>query len=516
MANFLSSSIHIIEEKSQVRSLAQPATAIPGIVGLTERGPLDTPTTITSWEDYAQTFGGLYSGAEVPMCVRMFFLNGGGSAVIVRVLGDSPVTATVNLEDRDVPADTLQVDASSEGAWGNSLSIEIEAATSGESDEFNLIVLKDSVIVETWANLSMTDADANFVETVINDANTGSLYITVTDLDSAATSPADLPALTAGTPVDLASGSDGSAVDDDTFTGATTSTLGLNTLEESEITLLAIPDRATDAVQEAMITFCETTRERRVFAVMDPAASASASTIITNMAALTASESFALYWPRIKVANPDTAIFGSGTTITIPPSGAVMGMYARTDSNSRKGPFETPAGVERGVLYSVVDVETTTVNRKSTRDLVYPTRINPITSSPSGYGVFVDGSRTGLGTGNFPSVGERRGVSHLENVLYSGLQYARHSNNTPALRSSLEKTVKGELLTWCEAGAFASGDPALAFMVDADIPGTGLNNARIRAQNKVYVRVGVATAKPADYVIILVSQDTRAYTDSLS
>jgi phage tail sheath protein FI len=191
-------------------------------------------------------------------------------------------------------------------------------------------------------------------------------------------------------------------------------------------------------------------------------------------------------------------------------------MYARTDFNSRKGPFETPAGVERGTLFGVIDVESTTVNRKSNRDLLYPARINPITSEPKGYGVYSDGSRTGLGTGNFPSIAERRGVSNLETIFYNGLQYARHSNNTAALRSSLEKTVTGELLSWCENGAFASGVPSLAFMVDADIPGVGLNNARVRAQNKVYVRIGVATAKPADYVIILMSQDTRAFEESLA
>jgi phage tail sheath protein FI len=193
-----------------------------------------------------------------------------------------------------------------------------------------------------------------------------------------------------------------------------------------------------------------------------------------------------------------------------------MGMMARSDSNSLKGPFETPAGTTRGVLYGATDVETSTVNRRSVRDVIYPVRINPITTSPKGNGVYVDGSKTGLGTGNFPSVGERRGASHLASVFYAGLQYARHENNTAALRSSLEKTVKGELLTWCEAGAFASGDPSAAFMVDADIPGTGLNNARIRAQNKVYVRYGIATAKPADYVILLTSQDTRAYEESLA
>jgi len=192
-----------------------------------------------------------------------------------------------------------------------------------------------------------------------------------------------------------------------------------------------------------------------------------------------------------------------------------MGTYARIDSGSRRGPFEQAAGVEDGILFGVVDVETSTVNRKSTRDIVYPERVNPITASPPGYGVFIDGTRTGKGTGNFPSVGERRGVSYIEKILQDGLQYARHKSNDEALRSSLENTVVGELTSWTEDGAFASAEPDQAFTVDADVAGTGLNNARVRAQNKVYVRVGLATARPAEYVIILVSQDTRAIQESL-
>jgi len=416
MANFLASAVHIIEEKPQVRTLAQPPSAIPGVVGLTERGPLDTPTTVSSWDEYVQNFGGLLSGAEVPMNMRMFFQNGGGSAEIVRVLGtlsaavtsgnaetyalsDGEVltlkvdggveqTATFNTADfvaigaataaevfavintditgvtanespstyvtitsdtataasrieitsnTDATAlgftvgatgitaakdlvdgssvDTLKISANSAGAWGNNISYTITDATNGVAENFNLTILKSGEIVEVWPNLSMVDANTNFCETVVNNATTGSLYVTLTDLDSVTATPGDRPA-NVTTATALIGGGNGATPTDASYTGGVTSTLGLNTLEEENITLLAIPDSTAETVQEAMITFCEVTREKQVFAVMDPAASASASTIVTNMQALTASENFALYWPRIKVPNPDTAVFGTGTTIT--------------------------------------------------------------------------------------------------------------------------------------------------------------------------------------------------------
>jgi phage tail sheath protein FI len=72
----------------------------------------------------------------------------------------------------------------------------------------------------------------------------------------------------------------------------------------------------------------------------------------------------------------------------------------------------------------------------------------------------------------------------------------------------------GELLERTKNGCFASKKPAEAFILDADIPGEGLNDARTRAQKKLYARYGVATAKPAEFVILLSSQDTRALQEA--
>ena len=58
-------------------------------------------------------------------------------------------------------------------------------------------------------------------------------------------------------------------------------------------------------------------------------------------------------------------------------------------------------------MFGVLGFETSEVLEETKRDLVYPHRINPLTTGP-GLPRFIDGSRTLKGSGAFPYVGERR------------------------------------------------------------------------------------------------------------
>ncbi len=736
MVEFLASDIQVIEEQPGVRTLPDLPTAVPGFVGIAERGPLDTPTTVASFDDYLRVFGGFLITSEMTLAVRQFFLNGGRQAVIVRVLEGTPVAATLSLltaasgatagsalgtivgpyvfvagdtlvvnvdatgnatatfdaapavvtganaetfalsdgdsmsfvvegvtktvtfntgEFADIanataaevaavinaeatgisvdvdtgavritsdlsgtdsalgtfadvsgtpvavlgftglsdtgtgdvaniasvtvaeiktvveadisggsgvtvndvggavqivsnttgPASSIAVDATSTadgkigidnathsgttgapvatliatatsvGTWGNAVSLRVDPPSSGVvtgvGAQFNLIVVQDGVDEESFSNVSMDPTALDYVETAVNDALLGSNLITIADQLVGITPPDNRP--TTGT-FPMIGGLDGDPVIDSTFTGGGDPLAGMNSLEAANITLLAIPDRATVVVQNAMVTFAEVTRNGLVFLVLDPPAGADVPTIRAHKAALPISEQYALYWPRIKIANPDAEVFGSDAEIVSAPAGSIIGMMARNDAAKLEGAFAQPAGTEEGRLFSVTGVENDAVFRKSNRNLIFPERINPITKLLSGGGIFVDGARTGKQNGNFPSVGERRGVSFVESTLTEGSQFVRHKNNTETLRATLDRTTKGFLRAQTSNGAFASTNPALAFLVDTDIPGTGINNASVRAQGKLFQRIGLATAKPAEHVIFLVSQDTRALQEA--
>lgn len=413
---------------------------------------------------------------------------------------------------------TLRIDAKSDGVYSGDLTTAIAAATSGEAARFNMKVMKGTVTLETWPNLSMDDSDARYVETIINDASNGSWYITATDLDAAVAAPGDRPVN--GTFGPLAGGNDGlAALADADFVGASsangkTGLRGFDTVHE--LSLLAVPGRATSAVQNAMLAYCEVTRGGSVFAVLDPPQSSSAEAIITYVvttaALLNLSEFGAMYWPWIEVVNPNKTVYGDSATIMRPPSGHIAGAMVRNDNASDGGIYQAAAGTENGVLFGCLGFESKDCLDEEKRDLVYPKRINPITTMP-GQPRFIDGCRTLKEGGNFPSVPERRGVIFIEQSVKDGLQWARHKNNDSVLRGRVDRTVRVFLEGQMNAGAFRSRDPATAFFIDF---GDGLNPPAVAFAGKLIGRVGLATQKPAEFIILRFSQDTRAFTESTS
>ena len=69
------------------------------------------------------------------------------------------------------------------------------------------------------------------------------------------------------------------------------------------------------------------------------------------------------------------------------------------------------------------------------------------------------------------------------------------------------------LLIQLKNDAFASTDPKKAFFVDF---GDALNPPSVVFSRQVVGRIGLATAKPAEFIVLRFSQDTRALDESLS
>ena len=59
--------------------------AVTAFVGRALKGPVNTPTAISSFAEFQQQFGGLWQPAPLGYAVEQFFENGGWQAVIVRV-----------------------------------------------------------------------------------------------------------------------------------------------------------------------------------------------------------------------------------------------------------------------------------------------------------------------------------------------------------------------------------------------------------------------------------------------
>ena len=416
--------------------------------------------------------------------------------------------------DAGTPGNTLKVDGKTDGTYANNISPVVEDATSGEATEFNLLVEDDGLIVETFPNVTMDDAADNFVETIVNDADNGSILIAVTDLDSTASNPRPVN----GTFGPLSGGDDGlSGLDDNDFIGSDAGDTGLRAFDQTQgLTLLIVPGRATSAVHNAMITYCDTTRAKEIFPILDPPASTTAAGMVayveTTAAILNLSEFGAIYWPQIKILNPNKTVFGDVSDITVPPSGHIAGVYSKLDASRPGGIYVAPANIENGVIRGMIGFETEEVLDERKRDLIYPKRINPITVFP-GSPRHIDGSRTLKGNGNWPSIPERRGVVFIETSLKNGLLFLKHLPNTEETRNVANRTVTAFLLAQMRNGAFASADPSKAFFVDTS---EALNKPSVIAAGLMFIRIGLAMAKPAEFIILKVTQDTRAIEEELA
>jgi len=451
-----------------------------------------------------------------------------GIAATIQVLGTSTVDFGL---DNDVhtgsdatPEDTLYVEGKTPGAYANLITILIENASNGEAASFNLKVLSDGAVKETFPNLTMDDTSTQYVETIVNNENYGSNLVVVTDQGLVLSALLKRPVN--GTSANMTGGDDGlTGLADADYLGNEAGPTGLYCFDVVATgSLLIVPGVYTPAVHKGMMDYAEVHRNGSIFCVLDCPPGYTAQEVIeyveTTAAILEYSEYGAIYWPWIKITNPQTSVFGTSETLTVPPSGWITGKYASNDQRIG-GVYESPAGIGGGygILRGISGVEDDPsgskvhqVEDERKRDLVYPKRINPITRLP-GTPWHIDGGRTLKTTGNFPNIGERRGVIFIEQTIGRSLIQFKHRFNNKTTRQQVSRVVTVFLTQEMNKGAFRSTDSETAFFVDVS---DQLNPVANEFAGILTLRIGLATNKPAEYIVVLVTQDTRALEESLA
>lgn len=417
---------------------------------------------------------------------------------------------------------TLLCEGKYAGAYSDDISIVIAAATDGQVEHFNLQVVDSGVVKETWPNLSMDQTSTSWVETVINDVNLGSRLIAVVDQLLA---PLGIKRPANGTSANMVGGDDGLVgLSDADFVGNVAGPTGLYTFDRVQTgRILIVPGLYTEVVHKGMLDYAEVDRNGSMFCFLDcPPANTKLQvvTYLTGAGLLEYSEFGAIHWPWIKVGNPQPSVYGTDSNITVPPSGWIAGKCAANDQRLG-GVYEAPAGFGDGwgVIRGMTGVEDDPQGLSEhqcldvkARDYVYPYRINPFNRTTGGLW-YMDGSRTLKSTGNFPSIGERRGVIFIGESLKEGLQIFRHRFNNRTNRQRAGRSITQFLITEMNKGAFRSNDPARAFFVDAS---DALNPVANEFAGIMTIRIGLATNKPTDWIILLITQDTRALEESLA
>ncbi len=134
--------VYIEELPSGVRTITGVATSITAFIGRALWGPVNEPVRIQSFADFERQFGGLWEPSTMSYAVQQFFLNGGGDALIVRLVNRES-SASVDLA---AGTETLSLEAIEAGDSGTALRATVDySGVSGEGvtdDHFNLTLFR--------------------------------------------------------------------------------------------------------------------------------------------------------------------------------------------------------------------------------------------------------------------------------------------------------------------------------------------------------------------------------------
>lgn len=264
----------------------------------------------------------------------------------------------------------------------------------------------------------------------------------------------------------------------------------------TDFSLLAVPGEGTTTMMNLGMGYCANRPLRDVFYIGemndhdDTPAEAE-----DFRRRLTAPNSYgALYFPWVKAPDPTGR---SREPVLLPPAGYIAGVYARIDAT--RGVWKAPAGTEAsingvvGLATDLTDVQHGTLN---------PLGVNVIRRFPAS-GVVSFGARTISSDAEWKYVPVRRTAIMLRVSIYYGIQWAIFEPNDEPLWSALRLNIGSFMTTLFRQGAFQGSTPSQAFFVKCDAETTTQADIDLGVVN---VLVGFAPLKPAEFVVVRISQ----------
>lgn len=484
------------------QALSESGDAYAAFVGPHPKGPT-LPTLVTSWTQFSALYGGFSPDPAQYLghAVYQFFNNGGRNAYIVRSVNANAVAGSVILNDiAGTPAPLLTVTAKDVGVAGNSFYVTTEKTDpdqAGATDtRFNLYIhdggSATSFIVERFLDLSMDPGDSRYAIPIVNSPEVGSKRVRLTHTGvTTYTLLRAHPGYQAGTP--LAGGTDGTG----TPPNDTAAKL-LETLDNSPNIVLNIPGETSTVILNSVITWAAALGT--VFVVVDgPAYATSTAATVTAYGAIPAALSnvsyAAVYGPWLLVDDPQTNVRGS--VRALPPGGAVVGQYQKTDAS--RGVQKPPAGVDNA-LTGVLGLDTKFL--AADLDTLNQKGVNAIKPRP-GIGFCIFGARTLSKASADKYISVRRVLMLIEKDLRDGTQWALFEPNNEVLWDRLENVISDYLTTVQQSGLIRGNSPAEGYYVKVDSEN---NTEASVSAGEVNIEVGLALLQPAEFIVIKIGQ----------
>lgn len=537
MPEYLAPGVYIEEVNAGPRPIEGVSTSTAGFVGETERGPT-RPRLVTSWTDYQRWYGGYIdrkpfeaANCFLPYAARGFFENGGQRLFVARVAAKAAGLAVAGLPG--APGVTT-IQAIGPGSWGNNVLLSVSPATAAENELkkppadqtevakwFRIRVLyyregvpapfidptsKDPAVLanpkrklpdadEEFDNLSADPTKSNFAKSIINDS---SHLIQVLDC-LGVPAPALFPTVV------LKNGGNYIAASADDYVNEGVddpeARRGLAALcDIREISLMSIPDEVMLKVLGAKLQDkCDAMKDR--FAILTDQGP---TPNVPSIRPLRDSSYGAYYYPWVRVTASHTP---EGSKL-VPANGHVTGIYARSDVE--RGVHKAPANeVVRGIitrdLNGGMKPLSHTLNKQE-HDLLNPRGVNVIRDFRSdGRDIRVWGARTMTSDAMWKYINVRRLFIFIEQSIDRGTQWAVFEPNSEITWISLRTAIANFLRTVWHNGALMGTTEEEAFFVRCDrttMTQDDFDNGRL------ICLIGIAPVKPAEFVIMRISQKT--------
>ena len=559
MAEYLSPGVYVEEYDSTPRAIEGVGTSTAGFIGMTVKGPtVGAPSLCTSFADFQRQFGGHLSEYThgpyryLPASVEQFFANGGTRCFISRVVPENAAVAQAK-------AGPLTLRAANEGKWGNRILVSLTTVNrrklqlirkegeriyvgkslngfaegdlvefAGElnriqsifentvtfenefegdpvdaalvpkavlySVEMEMVIRYDSE-VETYTGLNLVPNSVNNLEARLS----ASRLVAVEALE-----PVDeiinpvsalLGAGKLSGSIAFSGGSDGTmdAVNAGVYIGqdgGPGKRTGIQAFLENDLaSIIAVPGITIPEVVVSLVAHCENEKNR--FAVLDIPKELVKTGDIIEYRNMIDSTYAAMYHPWIQVFDPVTKKLGF-----IPPSGAVAGVYSRTDV--ARGVHKAPAN--EAVVCTGLSVNYNT----GEQDILNPAGVNLIRALP-GQGIRVWGARTASSNNSFKYVNVRRLFIYVEQSIKNATNWVVFEPNNSSLWARVQMAVSAFLENMFRAGMFSGETPAEAFFVDI---GPNTMSRDDIMNGRLICEIGIAPSRPAEFVIFRVTQFT--------
>jgi uncharacterized protein len=536
-------------------SFISPAPAEIGacVIGPTVKGPVEIPTTVTSYNEYVRVFGETFESASskqeffTSIAAKNYFSQGGNSLLVARVVtgsftaaGSTHISSSENLSNQPFQLETIgkgtiynssgNQNSDSSLVNGTSDNLRWEISNKNEAKgTFTLSVrrgddnLKNKIVLETFNNLSLDPNSSNYIEKVIgnqveaingagdNVSVTGEYINRSKYIRVSAVSPTinfigndgnrRLGSLTGSLPINE-SGSFSSATGaivvggDNYYDDASTRVQGLTAENYTKvITLLGNSDDYKFNVLTAP-GLNSSDHSSKIGSLIDIAESRGDCIFIADLYGHGATVSNVT--GQADVLNSSYAASywpwlqtqsATGKNVWAPASVFIPGVYAFTDGSS--APWFAPAGLIRGGLAGVIQAERRL--SRTDRDSLYDSKVNPIATFP-GTGIAVFGQKT-LQTkaSALDRVNVRRLLIELKEFLGNQAQNLVFEQNTVNTRNKFLSSVNPYLDSVVQRQGLYS---YRVVMDDTN------NSADVIDRNQLVGQIFIQPAKTAEFIVL--------------